>query len=423
MTRQKSSKPVPAVSMSDLGLAEEEIIGQPLDLVAREGARVILEIALSEEVDGFLKRRRYERNTDGPSGYRNGTRDRKVQCGSGEITIRKPKIVGAEQPFESKVMKSWQNRSEYLEQILPALYVEGLSTRDFKRALKPLMGEAGLSRSAISRVNKRLKESFSGWRRRDLSEEKVIYLFLDGYYLGLRRGGREKDALLIAHAVRVDGSRVLLGVYMGGRESTESWKGALQDLLDRGLTEPQLIITDGNPGLLRAMKEVMPRVPRQRCTAHKTRNVLARVKRRRQNEVKQALDRIFHAACLEDALNAAAEFNRRYSKEFVTATEVLAKGLVDCLTFYHFPEVHWKRIRTSNVLERAFREVRRRTDVIGRLPDEMSALSLVFGILEQDRLKWRGVKMDDDEREAVVLAFKRVSEEPITITWAEKLAA
>jgi transposase-like protein len=256
-----------------------------------------------------------------------------------------------------------------------------------------------------------------------LSEEKIVYLFLDGYYLGLRKGGREKEALLIAHAVRADGSRLLLGVYMGGRESTESWKGALQDLLDRGLTEPQLIITDGNPGLLRAMKEVMPRVPRQRCTAHKTRNVLARVKRSRQDEVKEVLDRIFHAACLEDALKAADDFNRRYSKEFVTATEVLAKGLADCLTFYHFPEVHWKRIRTSNVLERAFREVRRRTDVIGRLPNEMSALSLIFGILEQDRLKWRGVKMDDDERAAVVLAFKRVSEEPITISWAEKLAA
>lgn len=423
MAGQKSSKPMPRVSMSELGLTEDEIVGQPLDLVAREGARVILEIALSEEVNAFLQRGRYERSADAPRGYRNGTRERRIQCGSGEITIRKPKVVGAEQPFESRVMKNWRNRSEYLEQIMPALYVEGLSTRDFKRALRPLLGEAGLSRSTISRLNRSLKESFSIWRKRDLSEERIVYLFLDGYYLGIRRRGREKDALLIAHAVREDGSRVLLGVYMGGRESTESWKGALQDLLDRGMAEPQLIITDGNPGLLRAMKEVMPAVPRQRCTAHKTRNVLARVKKSRQREVKQALDRIFHAACFEDALKAGEEFNRRYSKEFVTATQVLAKGLAECLTFYHFPEAHWKRTRTSNVLERAFREVRRRTDVIGRLPDENSALSLVFGILEQDRLKWRGLKMDQEEREAIVLAFRRVREEPIAIAWAEKLAA
>jgi putative transposase len=422
LSKQKSSKHLPTVSMSDLGLAGEAVIGQPLDLIAREGARVILEIALSEEIDDFLGRHRYERKTEAAPGYRNGSRERTVQCGAGEITIRRPKIVGAEQPFQSRVMAGWGRKSEYLEQVLPALYVEGLSTRDFKRALKPLLGGAGLSRSSISRVNRSLKESFSAWRKRDLSEEKVMYLFLDGYYLGLRRGGREKDALLIAHGVREDGSRVLLGVYLGGRESTDSWKGALQDLLDRGLAEPRLIITDGNPGLLRAMKEVMPKVPNQRCTAHRTRNVLARVKKSRQAEVKRALDRIFQAACLEDALKAADEFNRRYGKEFPTATQVLAKGLAQCLTFYHFPEVHWKRIRTSNVLERAFLEVRRRTNVIGRLPDEMSALSLVFGILEQDRLKWRGLRMDDDIRQGAVLGFKQASE-PIIIGWAEKMAA
>lgn len=401
----------------------EDVSGQPLDLVAREGARVILEIALNEEVDAFLNRRRYERRAEAPGGYRNGTRERGLQCGSGEITIRKPKIVGAEEPFESKVVERWRRRSQYLETVLPALYVEGLSTRDFKRALKPLLGTSGLSRSSISRVNKALKASFAAWRKRDLSEENIVYLFLDGYYLGIRKGGREKDALLIAHGVRADGSRVLLGVYLGGRESTESWKGVLQDLLDREMREPKLMITDGNAGLLRAMKEVMPEVPRQRCTAHRTRNVLARVKKSRHEEVKRALNKIFHAACLEDALVAASEFHRRYAKEFPTATGILADGLADCLTFYRFPELHWKRIRTSNVLERAFLEVRRRTDVIKRLPDEMSALALVFGVLEEDRLKWRGVKMDDEVQQAIVLAFKRVQEEPIQVDWAEKLAA
>ena len=139
--------------------------------------------------------------------------------------------------------------------------------------------------------------------------------------------------------------------------------------------------------------------------------------------MKRALGRIFHAACLEDALKAASEFHRRYGKEFPSATEVLAKGLGECLTFYHFPEVHWRRIRTSNVIERAFLEVRRRTNVIGRLPDEMSALALVFGVLEEDRLKWRGMKMDDETRQAIMLAFKRVQEEPIRVEWAEKVAA
>jgi transposase-like protein len=401
----------------------EEVGGQPLDLIAREGARVILEIALNEEVAAFLNRRRYERSEAGAAGYRNGTRERTLQCGSGEVVIRKPKIVGAVEPFESKVVERWRRRSQYLEAVLPALYVEGLSTRDFKRALKPLMGESGLSRSSISRVNKALAASFKAWRKRDLSEENIVYLFLDGYYLGVRKGGREKEALLIAHGVRGDGSRVLLGVYLGGRESTESWKGVARDLLDRGMPEPKLAITDGNPGLLRALNEVMPQVARQRCTAHRTRNVLARVKKSRQEEVKRALNKIFHAPCLEDALAGASEFHKRYWKEFPTATEVLAQGLGDCLTFYRFPELHWKRIRTSNVLERAFLEVRRRTDVIKRLPDEMSALALVFGVLEEDRLKWRGVKMDDEVQQAIVIAFKQLKEEPIRVEWAERLAA
>lgn len=423
MTVTKSSKSLPAVSIADLGLTLDEVGGQPLDLIAREGARVILEVALNEEVAAFLNRKRYERSEGGTAGYRNGTRGRTLQCGSGEIVIRKPKIVGAEEPFESKVVDRWRRRSQYLEAVLPALYVEGLSTRDFKRALKPLLGESGLSRSSISRVNKALAASFKTWRRRDLSEENVVYLFLDGYYLGVRKGGREKEALLIAHGVRADGSRVLLGVYLGGRESTESWKGMVRDLLDRGMPEPKLAITDGNPGLLRALNEVMPQVARQRCTAHRTRNVLARVKKSRQGEVKGALNKIFHAACLEDAMAGASEFHRRYLKEFPTATEVLAQGLGDCLTFYRFPELHWKRIRTSNVLERAFLEVRRRTDVIKRLPDEMSALALVFGVLEEDRLKWRGVKMDDEVQQAIVIAFKQLKEEPIRVEWAEKLAA
>src|SRR5437867_5205717 len=129
-------------------MSMEELRGQPLDLIAREGARVILELALNEEVGAFLGRKRYERLDEAPPGYRNGTRARTLQCGSGEIVVRKPKVVGAEEPFESKVVDKWRRKSEYLEAVLPALYVEGLSTRDFKRTLKPLLGGTGLSRSS-----------------------------------------------------------------------------------------------------------------------------------------------------------------------------------------------------------------------------------------------------------------------------------
>jgi len=242
----KSSKREAKISIADLGMTLEEVSGGSLEFVARQGARIILEAALNEEVGAFLDRGWYERNEAGTRGYRNGSRLRKLQCGSGEIEIRKPKIVGAQEPFESKVLGRWQRRSKEMEAVLPAMYVEGLSTRDFKRTLKPLLGDSGLSRSSISRLNRSLKASFRAWRKRDLSEENVMYLFLDGYYFGVRKGGREKDALLIAHAVRADGSRVLLGVYLGGRESTETWRGMLQDLIDRGMALP-LGVTQNRP--------------------------------------------------------------------------------------------------------------------------------------------------------------------------------
>jgi len=426
LTVEKSTKPdkfLTTADLTEMGVCVDQFVGGSLDYAAREGARIILEVALNEEVGDFLGRSAYERIGPDHSGYRNGSRVRPIQCGSGEIQVRKPKIVGAKEGFQSKILPRFQRMSNELLAVLPAMYVEGLSTRDFKRTLKPLLKGAGLSRSSISRINGKLKEEFKQWRKRDLSQEKIVYLFLDGYYLGVGRYGRAKDALLIAHGVTQDGKRMLLGVYFGARESIASWTEVLRDLEDRGMNHPHLVITDGNPGLLRAIKEVMPEVANQRCTAHRTRNVLGRVKKSRQAEVKRALGKIFHAPCLEDALKAASEFHRRYGKEFSTATELLAKGLKDCLAFYHFPEVHWRRIRTSNVIERAFLEVRRRTKVIGRLPDEMSALALVFGVLQEDRLKWRGLRMDDDHKQAMATGLETLRTKPIKIEWADRLNA
>ena len=158
-------------------------------------------------------------------------------------------------------------------------------------------------------------------------------------------------------------------------------------------------------------------MPHQRCTVHKTRNVLDRTPKRHRAEVKQSLDKIFHVACLEDALRGVKEFECTYAKRFPTATEVLANGLEECLTFYRYPELHWKRIRTSNVIERAFREIRRRTNVVGRFPNELSALSIIFGVLDQDRLHWRGIKIDNDDYRMIQNAVALYLEQPIAIKW------
>lgn len=188
------------LTMVDLGLSLEELRGQPLELFAREGARIVLTIALEEEVTEFLERRRYERRCDNHRGYRNGHRERRVSCGAGEIEIATPRVSDTKETFRSRLLKAWQRRSQALEEVIPLLYVEGLSTRDFRRALTPLWGKSGLSKSTISRANQALKESFNNWRKRDLSLEDIVYLFLDGIYLGVRGGSREKEAILLTIA-------------------------------------------------------------------------------------------------------------------------------------------------------------------------------------------------------------------------------
>ena len=406
--------------MSELGLSLEELAGQPLELFAREGAKLLLTVALEEEVTDVLKRRPYERS-EGSRGYRNGHRERQVSCGAGEIEVAVPRVSDTREAFHSQLLEAWQRRSKLLEETIPLLYVEGLSTRDFKRALTPLWGKSGLSRSSISRANRALKEAFNNWRRRDLSLEEIIYLFLDGIYLGVRGNSRDMEAVLVAHGITRQGKRVVLHLSLGGRESTESWKGVLNDLVERGLRRPQLLITDGNQGLLKAIKDIWPEVPRQRCAVHRIRNVLARVPKKRQDEVRKALHRIFYAACLDDARDEARQFLSRYSREFPTAVETFARHLEECLTFYRFPERHWKHIRTSNVIERAFKEVKRRTRVVGRFPNETSALVMVFSLLEEERIKWQKVGMRAEDIAWIEGASKALEQEPIKLEFLEEV--
>ena len=407
------------LTMAEAGLSLEDLQGDPLELLAREGAKMLLSVALEEEVTNFLGRDRYERSQGELQGYRNGHRERSVTIGSGEIEVKVPRVSQTAEGYRSQLIEAWQRRSRAVEEVIPLLYVEGLSTRDFRRALKPLWGDSGLSRSSVSRANRALQESFHAWRQRDLSEEDIVYVFLDGIYLGVRGKTREKEAVLVVHGIRRQGERVLLHLSLGGRESTEAWKAVLHDLVDRGLQAPQLLTSDGNAGLLRAIKEVWPEVAHQRCVVHRTWNVLARVPKRRQAEVKRALHRIFYAPCLEEAKEEARQFVTRYGEEFPTATEVLVSHLEGCLTFYRFPERHWKKIRSSNVLERTFKEVRRRTRVVGRFPTENSALMMIFGVLEEQRLRWQKARMRRQDIAWIEEAAKSLKEEPITLEFPE----
>lgn len=396
------------------GVDMDGLIEGGLDAFARQGAKLLLEASMAAEVAEFLGRQAYERGGE-EGGYRNGHRLRRLTCGAGRIELKMPKVTGAEEGFSLKTLPAYQRTSPEIEKVLPLLYAEGLSTRDFRRALGKFWGESGLSRTSVSRANKELYRQFEAWRRRDLSGVKVLYLFLDGYYERVRFGSKGKEGILIAHAILEDGKRELLGVMLGPKESEEAWKGLLEDLDRRGLKAPCLVVIDGNGGLIKALKTVWPKVLCQRCTAHKTRNVLARVPSSHQARVKKDLAAIFHATDFDSAVRAVNHFLAKYGEEFPTACETLARDLNDCLTFYKLPEAHWKRIRTSNVLERAFKEVRRRTRVVEHFPNERSALTLVWACLEQERMNWRGVKMSPKLIALVQTAQEELAKQPIGV--------
>jgi transposase-like protein len=413
---RKGYRKVEEMSTGDLGFSLDEVRGRSLTELARMGGKLLLEVALREEVAECLGRDRYERCAEEPTGYRNGRRRRNVQMGAGLVEVDVPKVTGAIPPLRSEVLPAFKRRSAEMEEVLAQLYAEGLSTRDFRRALGGFWGDAGLSRSSVSRANRSLHEAFRAWRSRDLSQEEIVYLFLDGVYLKMRVGDSPAEAVLVAHGISLSGKRVLLGVVLGGREREESWKGLLTDLESRGMKPPALVVHDGNLGLIKALRCVWKDVPRQRCIAHKIRNVLNRVPKKHQARVKKELVRIFYAPCLDEALAAVKQFAEKFGREFPSACGILAKDLADCLTFYRFPQEHWRRLRTSNVIERAFREVRRRTDVVGRFPGEMSAMTLIWATLDQDRLRWHGVEMDPEISGRILQAAKEVMAEKLDLS-------
>jgi putative transposase len=388
-------------------LRARNVAGDRLGLgeLVREGARLMLETALELEVEEFLGRGRNERTGGGGRGYRNGTYARSVKTLAGEIPVKKPKVSGNKEEFSSSVLPAWRRRCEELSAIIPTLYLEGLSTRDIRRATGVFWGETGLSRSSVSRLNQRLHEEFEQWRRRDLSGEGLLFLYLDALYAGVRFDGSEKQAVLVTHGIREDGTRSVLSIRFGGRESTRSWSEVLHDLVARNLHVPLLILSDGNAGLIAACREVWPDVPRQRCIHHRNENILDKVPKSVRDEVRTALNQIWYADTFEKATEAARTFSQTYRRRFEAAVSCLTECLPECLSFFKFPQEFWQRIRTTNLLERCFKEVRRRTKVVGRFPSESSALAVIYGILTIDATKWRGLRLTP----ATVLHLKEVS--------------
>jgi putative transposase len=372
-----------------------------LEQVARLSVRLTFQSVVEEIVCEELGRDRYQRRReDSPEGYRNGWQQhRTLKTAAGPVQLQRPKLRHAHAALCDQLFGQSVTRTNALETLVISCWVRGLSDRDVAAMLVEVFGQdATISRSTCSRICQRLRAEFDAWRRRDLSTAKIDYLFLAGSFFKMHPKAKA-EPVLAAWGIDVDGKPVFLGLGPGAAESTDAWRGLLEDLADRGLGAPLLVISDGGKGLCAAIECSLPTSLHQRCVVHVCRNLIARVPTHAQDQVKQDYWAIFDG--IEAEGQAAAAEGRRRAKRFIAKWQPLYPAAVACvadnldalLVHLLFPTEHHKRIRHSNLIERTFGETRRRVKVIGRLPGEQSCLSLVWAVLDRASKGWRGLTM------------------------------
>jgi transposase-like protein len=377
--------------------------GQKLAELGRLGARLVLQRAVEDEVAAFLGRARYER-TATAVGSRNGTRPKPIQTAEGEISVAMPQVRGTAERFVSRVIPDTRAavRTRPLEALIIGGYVRGLSDRD----IESLVQEAGLgkvSKNAASRICRELRDRYRAFCACSLAEVELLVLFLDAIYLPTRPSGA-KEGVLVAWGYTTEGKRALVAVRLGQRERHEDWLDLGRDLTRRGLRAPWLVVSDGAPGLVKAIEELWPEADRGRCTVHKLRNVLAKLPRRRElhERVKgsywQALEEATDPADAEQRLR---QLVTTLEKDYPSAAACLADDLPAlCIHLTYCPRLR-KRFRSSNLLERSLEEVRRRTKVIGRFPGERSCLSLCWAVLDLVLTGAHGLGLTDLENRQI----------------------
>ena len=358
---------------------------ETLEIFARQRLQQMVQQLLVAEVDELLARARYERRVavDAPIGYRNGFgKPRRLSLNNGTITLRRPRVRGLSERFESRLLPAFKRRTEEVGRLLPELYLHGLAQGDFDLALRGLLGDgAPLSAPSIARLKAGWQAEYELWKTRSLEDLEVVYLWVDGVYVkaGLEK---EKAAMLVALAALRDGQKVIVAVESGYRESTESWSAILRDLKRRGLRAPQLVIGDGHLGIWGGLATVFPEAKEQRCWNHRILNVLDKLPRKRQAEARSLLTKIPYAETREAADREKRAFQAWCAKRgHVEVGRALDRDWQRMVTFYHFPREHWKHLRTSNPVESPFAAVRLRTAAAKRFKKVENATAVIWKTL------------------------------------------
>jgi putative transposase len=372
--------------------------GEPtsLETMIRQRARGLIDAIVEEELEAALGAAPSARVGTGRQGYRHGTRERTLTTSLGPTTFAMPRarVLTSEGAAEwrSELVPRYQRRSERVDEAILGVYLSGTNSRRIKGALAPLLRGGPLSKDAVSRLVGRLAEDFETWRRRDLAEDDIQYLIMDGWYPKVRIGKRRaRVPVLVTLGVRGDGARVVLDVRLAGDESTAAWRDVIRSLVDRHLGTPRLAIIDGSAGLAAALREQWPSLAIQRCTAHKLRNLEAKAAVRLREELAEDYRRMIYAETRPLVDQARARFTKKWRLRCPAVVECLQEADDDLFTFLSFPKAQWKALRTTNALERINGEFRRRTKTQASLPGQDAVLLLLFGLLKSGHVKLRKI--------------------------------
>lgn len=352
----------------------------------RQLARITIIRTIEDEFNQFIGAAPYQRSED-RADYRNGVRYRAFDTRFGTIEdIPIPRSRSG--LFFTKLFSRWKRREKKITRLIADIFINGVSTRKVKNLTKTIWGRA-YSASSVSRCNRVLQEEYIKWMNKPI-KGSIRYLFLDAINLKVRRHWISKESLLCAIAITDDGKKEFLTFLLGGRESTKSWENLLLLLLQRGLSPErlQLVIVDGNAGLLSAVDKLLPSVPVQRCIVHKLRNIVGRTPHRLRGIVPAEAKQIFYATSESEARQMFIDFKQRWQIQLPSVVECVEKDLDQLVAFYQFPYQHWIKIRSTNVIERAFKEFRRRVKVMETFPNELSCLRIMFSLAKMLNDNW-----------------------------------
>ena len=368
--------------------------------VLRQGAQQLLAQAIEAEVADWVDRHQDCRDAAGRRQVvRNGhLPERTITTGVGPVTVKQPRVhdrraAGEREKFHSAILPPYLRKTKSVEELIPWLYLKGVSSGDFSEALAALLGPdaKGLSATTVTRLKGLWEQEYHDWSKRSLTGKQYVYVWADGVHFNIRlEGGRQ--CILVLMGATPDGKKELIAIQDGHRESEQSWKELLLDVQARGLTiEPKLAIGDGALGFWKAVRQVWPTTAEQRCWVHKTANVLDKLPKSVQPKAKELLHEMYLAPSRAEAEKAFDLFLRTYEAKYPKATECLVKDRKELLVFYDFPAEHWLHLRTTNVIESVFATVRLRTEKTKGSGTRVACLTMVFKLMQSASRHWRAL--------------------------------